>query len=390
MGERLKRQWGWVDWFVLVLRFLWFILTIVLILHNGHIEQLGFILSWALLSYAIPQLFYLPGNVKPSLFVWSEIIFNWSFHILLMQQVPDAVNHFAISMFIIAFLAPKKSLVFLAPIIFIVFPVVVTQLVKQYSIGDILLNSTLFFALGYCFKVFFDQKSRLTMLVKSIEEKNKLLEQYNHQVEQVTLLEERSRMGRELHDTVGHSLTASIVGMEAVQALIKVDPTQAEQRLKDLILYSRNTLDGFRENVHAMSMNELKLPLHDILQNVIQDFADQTGTEIEMEVQVVPKNTPESIKLALLRCLQEALTNAKKHGDASYIKVTLTWKDDLIQMIIQDNGLGTDEMVTGFGIENMRERIEGIRGSLHVTSKKEAGTTVRCELPIGSVTYGTH
>ena len=111
-----------------------------------------------------------------------------------------------------------------------------------------------------------------------IEEKNKELEHYIDEVERVTLLEERNRMSRELHDTVGHSLTASIVAMEAIQTLMDRNPNGAKKRLGELIHYNRINLNKIRQTVHDMAMNELTLPLDELLRKTAEDFARKRGS----------------------------------------------------------------------------------------------------------------
>ena len=212
------------------------------------------------------------------------------------------------------------------------------------------INLGLFSAFGFSLGVFLRQKNQLAASIAIIEEKNKELEHYIYQVERITLLEERNRIARELHDTVGHSLTASIVAMEAIQKPINRDQETAKKRLVELITFSRSHLTRIRETVHEMAMNELKMPLEELIRKTAEEFAHQTGTVVIVEIAITNLNTSEAEKLAFLRCLEEALTNAKKHGNASEMIITLTFENGRLSLKVQDNGTGSDSIQYGYGM----------------------------------------
>ncbi|WP_456277029.1 sensor histidine kinase [Bacillus sp. AK128] len=390
MGEiKVNSLWGWTDWFVVGLRFFFTFLIGNLYIYKYTEESLlGLVITLSILAYAVPQLFYLPNHIRPRLFIITEILLSGGYTLFLIiyfQNDLNGVSYFYIPILVIGYVSTKKSLYWVIPICLGIFPIAVTYLLDldtMYHV-NLVINLAMFGVFGYSFGVFLRQKNKLSVVLTTLEEKNRELEHYIGQVERVTLLEERNRMSRELHDTVGHSLTASIVAMEAVQTLLNRDLEAANQRLSELINYSRSNLDKFRQTVHDMAMNELKLSLEQLLQQTAEEFSNQTGTSVTVSTESVTSYIPESVKLALLRCMQESLTNAKKHGNASEVFIELKIKENFLILTVQDNGSGSDHVEDGFGIEGMRERIETLRGGFHITSKLGKGTAVSCSVPLG-------
>ncbi|WP_410515264.1 sensor histidine kinase [Paenibacillus sp. BR2-3] len=90
----------------------------------------------------------------------------------------------------------------------------------------------------------------------------------------------------------------------------------------------------------------------------------------------------DSVKLAVIRCLQEALTNAKKHGNAKQIDVSLRYINGDIELIVKDNGEGASRLIPGFGVESMKDRIESVGGKFEIVSSPSEGTIVYCQVPV--------
>ena len=388
MEEKSRHTWGWTDWFVISLRFIGFILSLVNIYGFPSDSQRGFVVTFALLAYAIPQLFYLPRYFRKRIFILLELLFGISYTLFITSFLPSEINaasYFYMPAFVISYLSTKKIFYWAATLCCIVFPVVLTVVGShdlQY-LGNQFANLSLFSAFGFSLGVFLRQKNQLSEVLRVIEEKNKELEHYIDEVERVTLLEERNRMSRELHDTVGHSLTASIVAMEAIQTLMDRNPNGAKKRLGELIHYNRINLNKIRQTVHDMAMNELTLPLDELLRKTAEDFAEKTGIKLAIDSNITNLHLPDAIKLAFLRCLQETLTNAKKHGNASEIRMVLKVENEHVILKVNDNGTGTDSIQDGYGIQGMKGRIESFRGKFSITSKIGEGTVVSCEIPMG-------
>ncbi|WP_373233537.1 response regulator [Cohnella sp.] len=212
-----------------------------------------------------------------------------------------------------------------------------------------------------------------------IKEQYTILEQYSSQIERMTLLEERYRMARELHDTIGHTFTSLILGMETLKARIHSD--EGEARIQGMLKLARTGLDDIRRQVHQMDPIEEALPLDRSILQIIDEFKTNTGIRVVFRTMGEPYPVMKQAKLTLYRCLQEALTNASRHGQASVIQVLLQYDHAQMMLQVQDNGKGDDTLRYGFGLTGMKERLAPLQGKLYIHSQADAGTMVTCTLP---------
>lgn len=90
----------------------------------------------------------------------------------------------------------------------------------------------------------------------------------------------------------------------------------------------------------------------------------------------------EMVYSTFIRCLQEALTNAKRHGNATAIRVTLTFGREQLTLEIQDNGRGDENLTKGFDLQAMTNRLTNVNGRLQMTSSADKGTVILCSVPV--------
>ena len=196
--------------------------------------------------------------------------------------------------------------------------------------------------------------------------------------------EERRRWARELHDETLQSLAALRLGLSAARRA-KDDPIAIDGLLSDAV----DQLDGEIATLRALitelrpaALDELGLPA------AIAALADRSGhAGVEVDVEVDPRladqvGDPET-RIAIYRIVQEALSNARKHGAAKRALVTVEVDAAAITAVVRDDGSGFDttSRSSGFGLLGMRERAELLGGTLGVTSAAGQGTTVTATLP---------
>ena len=223
----------------------------------------------------------------------------------------------------------------------------------------------------------------MKQLLDVIQTQNQTLELNAKQIQKLTLVEERNRLSRELHDTVGHTFTSTIMGMDAVYYLIDVSPEEAKKNLLELRQMTHKGLDEVRNHIHHIAPDQDERPLYHNIEQISQDFAQHTGTRIQVHTNEDKLVVAETIQLTFMRCLQEALTNSVRHGMASNIDVHLIADDQLLTLKIIDDGQGTDALEAGFGLNGMLQRLKNLNGTLDVKSTKGTGTAVVCCVPRG-------
>ncbi len=213
---------------------------------------------------------------------------------------------------------------------------------------------------------------------------NKRLRQYALLIENQATLQERNRIAREIHDSVGHSLTAQSIQLENVAMQLDGNIEIASQHLQKARQLGKEALQNVRNSVATLRKNPLQgKSLTDALINLIQEFERTTGTKVQSKI-YLKSSLPDEISTALYRVVQEALTNVSKHSYAEKINLNLREGLTSIFLLIEDNGQGFDpnENTTGFGLRGMRERVEAFGGSFYLDSQQHQGCKIQVEIPL--------
>lgn len=196
-----------------------------------------------------------------------------------------------------------------------------------------------------------------------------------------SILEERTRIAREIHDTVGHTLTSVNVQIEAGKRLINKDTSLALEKLNQSQEQVRLGLNSIRKSLHMLKSGKLSeeeaMPS---LESFIQDTMKYTGINIEYDIDPIHSLTI-SRKSVLYRALQEGITNGIRHGNSNFFKFSLKQEDNQIVFNLKDNGNGVDNINLGFGLTSMKDRILEMNGKFDVSSKKGDGFTINIRIP---------
>lgn len=219
-------------------------------------------------------------------------------------------------------------------------------------------------------------------------------EQLTQQVETLAADLERSRIARDIHDALGHSLTTLDVQLELAQSLYDQDiPPELAQSpyyqdlqraIKSIDIakqLSSKCLQDVRSALHAMHRSNFDLNQASL--TLIEQFNHSQNLRIHHHFDF-PK-LPLQIGYQLYCVVQEALTNIQKHAAASQVDIKGAKIDGNICMTIEDNGQGFDHQAahTGFGLQNMRDRVLSLGGQFEVHSRSQGGTQLRVLVPLG-------
>ncbi len=225
-----------------------------------------------------------------------------------------------------------------------------------------------------------DARHEVARLASQLAEANVRLEAHAQEASALATERERNRIAREIHDTVGHCLTAAHVQLLAARAVLEVDPARASRALERATGLTHEALDEVRRAVVVMR-HERSSPLPERLEQLAQDL---NATSIRASLHVVgePRPLPMPVEVALYRAAQEAVTNVHRHAHASRVEITLRFGDDAtIGLKVKDDGQGDgSEAPPGVGLELMRERLKELGGHLEVERSGE-GFSVQLEVP---------
>jgi two-component system sensor histidine kinase UhpB len=191
---------------------------------------------------------------------------------------------------------------------------------------------------------------------------------------------ERQRIAQELHDEVGQSLTAVLLGLKQA---IDVAPPEVAAELRIVRDTTRTSLEEVRRISQRLRPGVLAdLGLLNSLSSLASDLTARTGSPVHRGfLPGLPLLTPEA-ELVVYRVAQEALTNVARHAHASRVELGLTRRGDHLMMRVADDGVGGAKAAAGAGIQGMRERAQMVGGHLDVRPRPGRGTEVLLEIPL--------
>lgn len=211
-------------------------------------------------------------------------------------------------------------------------------------------------------------------------------------IEREAIIEERRRIAREIHDGVAQSLGYLNLKTKQVSDSVSSQNTvQALTELGDIRKVVQDTYEDIRESIDQLTTEIRNLPIIPTLANYTREFGDNNGIQVKFNVsRPFPQLSPVA-ELQLLRITQEALTNVRRHAQATELVVKLEKTRQAVEMLVKDNGQGfnltdLEKSPPGYhGLNIIRERAEGLGGSLDISTTPGEGTEVRISLPIEKV-----
>ncbi|MEV4532507.1 sensor histidine kinase [Asanoa sp. NPDC049518] len=223
-------------------------------------------------------------------------------------------------------------------------------------------------------------------LEATLAENAALHERLLTQARQAGVHDERQRMAGEIHDTLAQGLTGIITQLQAAeQAASEVD--RWRRHLSAATDLARESLREARRSVHALRPEALRdARLAGALAEVARSWSTRHGIPVEVTTTGSERPMSQEAELALLRTAQEALANVAAHAGARRVGLTLSYLDESVALDVRDDGCGFDPLVPpvsagGYGLVAMRQRIEGLSGTLQVESEPRAGTAISAAVP---------
>lgn len=196
---------------------------------------------------------------------------------------------------------------------------------------------------------------------------------------------ERKRIARELHDEVGQTIWAMMLGLSSLRtALEKSNPAEAEAQLAAVQGMAENTASIVRNISLLLRPSMLDdLGLVPALHWLAREYSRTTALQVEVAASDLELSLPEDHKTCIYRVVQETLRNASRHAGALHVQISIERRDHWLRVAIQDDGRGFQPAAEkGVGILGMEERVARLGGKLLIDSHPGRGTTVICQLPL--------
>ncbi|OHE63570.1 MAG: hypothetical protein A2Z99_05560 [Treponema sp. GWB1_62_6] len=230
-----------------------------------------------------------------------------------------------------------------------------------------------------------DSLSRQNTSIDNLLNANLDFQTYAAEIGEKSTIEERKRLTREVHDIVGYTLINLRMMMEAA---IELTPPENE-RLRDLLnrardqvmsglLETRGALRNFRAIDTAVTEGANRI------QRFVKSFSQATGIAVDISYGNIPRSFGQEIDGAVVRIIQESMTNAFRHGKATEIQIGLWVDEGRLLVKITDNGIGSEEVKPGIGLSGMGERLDPLHGSLSARNG-ENGFVVDAIIPLKQI-----
>ncbi|NMA64793.1 MAG: sensor histidine kinase, partial [Clostridiaceae bacterium] len=264
---------------------------------------------------------------------------------------------------------------------------------QQYLLGfyNTVVSTNILIFIIYCIYVIQNQRGTIDEVNKlykqlrkaneDLQNANERLKEYSKITEKMGETKERNRLAREIHDTLGHTLTGISAGIDACITMVEKKPEETKKQLEVISRVTREGINEIRRSVNKLRPDALeRLNLESAIHQMIIEVELMTNTHIYFDTDVKNLNFASDEEDAIYRVIQESLTNAIRHGKATQIWVHIKGGKGEIILTVKDNGIGCKEIKKGFGIRHIIERIKMLNGTVEFDGTD--GFTVTARIPI--------
>lgn len=332
-----------------------------LLLVSGGLLLMGLVRSWIKNEKNIVWSYLIDGSLLILLESYSRFTINLAFQGIYILLIVDAYRSVS-----------KKRFLWVGIGISLIGMLKFFQQIALEA-NFLILSQTLFFGMvhGLVLTTLWFSRSYL-------DEKKKI-EQANIQIEALSRDRERARLARELHDSIGHSLTALIMQLEIVKRSDVTLSDSGKQGLDQAVGTARQTLAEVRSVVDALQEDEGEKNFHEMLKDLLKAYSEKTKIQVKMDGEACLPAFLSREALDLYRIIQESLTNTARHGNATMVKIHWELDHGFILLDIQDNGNGSEFIRLGNGLNGMRDRVERLQGEIHFTGTD--GFSIQVRIP---------
>lgn len=224
---------------------------------------------------------------------------------------------------------------------------------------------------------------KLRISEEELKESKEELENCLESIEEITLLKERNRISREIHDSVGHALTTAMIQLSAMETIGKTESKVLSEMAGNLREFINESFQDVKRAVRELRSDEydnVQGPIR--IQEVCKNFERLTGVKVKVTLSKGEWNLSTKQVSNLLRITQEILSNSLRHGKANMVNVIMNFDKDDFVISFKDNGAGTEKIEEkGVGLKSIRERISELNGTVFFKSKINEGFFTKIIIP---------
>lgn len=198
-----------------------------------------------------------------------------------------------------------------------------------------------------------------------LKEMNVQLQEYAGMREKMGETKERNRIAREIHDTLGHTMTGLSAGIDACIAMIDYSVEGTKKQLNVISQVARQGIEDIRRSVNKLRPDALEhFNLGEALEKMMEDTMNVSDVYIDYQCEIPVMKFNADEEDMIYRVVQEGITNAIRHGKATKINVKIKKENKWLILSIKDNGIGCEKIKSGFGLIHIKERIQMLSGEV--------------------------
>jgi len=197
------------------------------------------------------------------------------------------------------------------------------------------------------------------------------------------IIDDRQRIARDLHDTVIQDIFAAGMGLQALQR--QMPEESMRDHLGTSIAHLDSVITRLRKVIFNLSRGDETEPIEAAARRVVLESVNGSGIDVDITINAVDGPLPARTQEHVLATLQEALSNAVRHAEASEVEIVIDAASDVLRLCVADNGIGMPDAAAtrpGFGLTNMLNRAQVLGGSCDITPRNHGGTVVEWKVPL--------
>ncbi|MGL5793435.1 MAG: sensor histidine kinase [Waterburya sp.] len=260
---------------------------------------------------------------------------------------------------------------------------------EQIQFAMHLVAETLIFGLSVFFVLQLTNKVlNERMMRQQLANAHEQLQQYAQQIEELATVQERNRIARDIHDSLGHALTSLNIQMQTAVKLWEKEPTQARSFLSQAQELGKKAMKEVRQSISALREDkESEQPLKVRIETLVDEYCRGTGLSVSTEISPNISrygSISQPVATTIYRIVQESLTNIFKYAQATQVQIKLSRSHEQIYLTVTDDGKGFDpnQNQAGFGLRGMKERIAAVKGQLQLKTSPGQGCQIKVEIPL--------
>jgi len=377
------------------LKLITYISATVLLIANSNFDKLTYLIPLVLLLFFVNNFrdYYLVLGNKPIQYIWASIVLEMLLILCIGFFGNTDIN-------ILFFYVLISSIMITYTLAYSV-PIAVVYIASEFLIymgrngfGGLMKSIVpMFFSYGvstafvmgmsYLVKMQVREKEKLAHINTELEQAYKKLIENSAAAQKLTIEQERTRVAREIHDTLAHTLTALIIQLEACKKLASLDPSRLPVELEKAQELSRSGFNDVKRTIKAMRPQVMEdKSFFDSIISIINTSMENRELHITLNNSLSPDiKLASKIEIAIFRVIQESITNSVRHGQAGEIEIAIKQEKNMLQLYIADNGIGCTNIKKGYGMQGIRERIESLNGNAEFSSSCGKGFKTKISIP---------